>query len=805
MRMAQLCQDMEVVPEAMRAYRELAEKALLHHESSLAEAALAKAVGLGSTDPQVYLLRARLALDRGQADQVESILSSAPQLNSNPGARQLLLKAHVATGNLEAAGRVAVEIFRARPDDFASLQWFSAQCLEMGQLDRALEPLAEASGELVVHGHTVSLLKMLEGIRLARPQHITTLELIRLVHEHSGEENIEFARVLELLATAYHEAGKVEAARTVCCRLVQIQPGSEVGQRLLSGVRVADSADADATAVETVEVNPELGNDFGADTETAFLVEEALENSELYASYGLADRAVQELEKVLAVYPDRLEIYRRILEICRESQPERAAQAAMELARICTSQNDSDNAQAYLEMAQQLGSASSGLGSTASPKTQFPQGPTEASAAVTNGVDVNGSVPMLNVPCPSCPSVEEVSAEWDLSAEWESLSDAGKQGPTTTTPAALDFSESRAEIQFYLEYGFVDEAFSAIERLQEKFPNHPQVHELQSMVKQQAERAIGETSPLAHAFTSAAIDLTESAAPERETGAVPGCEAGDDGQAADVSVNDLCFLGESTSVIEEPLGLPPAAPAADSPVPGSTPAEPVPCESGVSVLDAVGPAQSRFQEALPTAKDQTGSSRSNSPEASSPENGDLGDLSSLLTELDAAPEQSAVYEDIDVHYNLAVAFHEMELLDEAIGEFQRVVKGAEKELPSPRFLQACSLLAHCFTKKQMPELAVRWYQRALESPDLDEETRLALQYEMGVAYERAGDPRASLEYLLDVYSQNIDYRDVAERIRALQYKPIAKDHAGGSGRLHPSSLPANLTKSDASQLRPSPK
>jgi tetratricopeptide (TPR) repeat protein len=414
---------------------------------------------------------------------------------------------------------------------------------------------------------------------------------------------------------------------------------------------------------------------------------------------------------------------------------------------------------------------------------------------------------MPDVSAAGCSSVEDASAEWDLSAVWESLSDAGKQGPTTTTPAALDFSESRAEIQFYLEYGFVDEAFSAIERLQEKFPNHPQVQELQSMVKQQAERAIGETSPLADTFTSAAIDLTESAAPEREIGAVPGCEAGDDGQTADVFVNDLCFLGESTSVIEEPLGLPPGAPAADSPVPGSTPGEPVACESGsgVSALDAMGPAQSCLQEALPTAKDQMGSCRSNSPEASSPENGYTGDLSTLLAELDSAPEQSAVYEDIDVHYNLAVAFHEMELLDEAIGEFQRVVKGAEKELPSPCFLQACSLLAHCFTKKQMPELAVRWYQRALESPDLDGETRLALQYEMGVAYERAGDPRASLEYLLDVYSQNIDYRDVAERIRALQYKPIAKDHAGGSGRLHPSSLPANLNKSDASQLRPSPK
>ena len=143
-------------------------------------------------------------------------------------------------------------------------------------------------------------------------------------------------------------------------------------------------------------------------------------------------------------------------------------------------------------------------------------------------------------------------------------------------------------------------------------------------------------------------------------------------------------------------------------------------------------------------------------------------LSGLLDEL--GEDAAAADDDPDKHYNLGVAFREMGLLDEAIGEFQKVVKGAQKDHYPPNFLQACSLLAVCFTDKGMPAIATKWYLRALESPGLDEESVLALQYDLGVAYEQAGDTRTALEKFSEVYSQNIDFRDVAEKIRTLQQK-----------------------------------
>jgi tetratricopeptide (TPR) repeat protein len=147
--------------------------------------------------------------------------------------------------------------------------------------------------------------------------------------------------------------------------------------------------------------------------------------------------------------------------------------------------------------------------------------------------------------------------------------------------------------------------------------------------------------------------------------------------------------------------------------------------------------------------------------------GDDGLFSDLLEELGGSGAEIEP-EDAETHYNLGVAFREMGLLDEAIGEFQKVVRGARSGTHPPNFLQACTLLAACFMEKGLPAIAAKWYARALEAPDLNEESVLALQYDLGVAYEKAGDLRTALAKFSEVYAHNIDFRDVAEKIRQLQ-------------------------------------
>jgi tetratricopeptide (TPR) repeat protein len=125
-------------------------------------------------------------------------------------------------------------------------------------------------------------------------------------------------------------------------------------------------------------------------------------------------------------------------------------------------------------------------------------------------------------------------------------------------------------------------------------------------------------------------------------------------------------------------------------------------------------------------------------------------------------------EDPETHYNLGVAFREMGLLDEAIGEFQKVCQAADRGHTFSQLMQTYTWLAQCFLDKGVPEAAVRWYERALKLPKLDAETRTALHYELASSFEHVGDRSAALTNFLEVYGNNIDYRDVAERIKALR-------------------------------------
>jgi len=127
-------------------------------------------------------------------------------------------------------------------------------------------------------------------------------------------------------------------------------------------------------------------------------------------------------------------------------------------------------------------------------------------------------------------------------------------------------------------------------------------------------------------------------------------------------------------------------------------------------------------------------------------------------------------DDPEAHYNLGVAFWEMNLPDEAIRELQQVVKGAGIRPQPPNYLEACTLLAACFMDKGMASVAVKWYGRALQAPHLDEEAWLALHYDLGVAYERTGDLPRAWEEFSEVYSRNIAFRDVAEKVRTFQQK-----------------------------------
>jgi tetratricopeptide (TPR) repeat protein len=205
----------------------------------------------------------------------------------------------------------------------------------------------------------------------------------------------------------------------------------------------------------------------------------------------------------------------------------------------------------------------------------------------------------------------------------------------------------------------------------------------------------------------------------------------------------------------------PAAPQPVAPQPELT-ASAVPEKASAAAAAAAAPGMFAYR---PAPVRPVGAETQNAPARASGI-----DLSQMFGELKHELEEGALSndEDPETHYNLAVAFREMGLLDEAIAELQKVSSALDRGCTFPQTVQAYTWLAQCFLDKGMPQAAIPWYEKALHLPGLDGQTVVAINYELGTACESAKDRAGALRYFTYVYGANIDYRDVAERIQALK-------------------------------------
>jgi tetratricopeptide (TPR) repeat protein len=201
---------------------------------------------------------------------------------------------------------------------------------------------------------------------------------------------------------------------------------------------------------------------------------------------------------------------------------------------------------------------------------------------------------------------------------------------------------------------------------------------------------------------------------------------------------------------------PPSAVHASAPPPAAIPVDEVhPQSAAIPSVPAEVPAASPVSASAGAACDDG--------------NATSGALAGLFAEFKQEVESATgENDDPETHYNLGVAFKEMGLLDEAIGELQKVCKAIEQGHSFHQVIEAYTWLADCFVQNGMPEAGVHWYEKALQAPGLDNEGVVAIHYELACAHEAAGDVAAARRHFMRVLSNNIDYRDVAERIKNLK-------------------------------------
>lgn len=146
-------------------------------------------------------------------------------------------------------------------------------------------------------------------------------------------------------------------------------------------------------------------------------------------------------------------------------------------------------------------------------------------------------------------------------------------------------------------------------------------------------------------------------------------------------------------------------------------------------------------------------------------------------------------EDFETHYNMGIAYKEMELYEEAIVEFKcsarigeskpraerggnessACVERSEKCIPeTPRFIDASYMTALCHKELGEYQLAIETLTRAISSHQYNEQKHLILKYELGVLLETTGRKADALGIFTQIHDTDPTYRDVSDKVLSLQ-------------------------------------
>ncbi len=746
--------------EAWRIFSEAAEMMRSRGSLDAAEDLLKRMLALDPNNSYALLLRGRNAVENGDSAGAIKYLERIADLDSHPDGLKILMNAYLQVGRLAEAGNLAGKLLSAH-NDLTGMFEYAESLMRTGAYFEALRVYEENSDRMLTAdaGRVLEQLHGLIGHCREDARALTTLlELLKKAGDSS-----HLSEVIELLAHASVQSGDYERARDLYLQLSAMEPQNTLHTRNYQqmvakiggagGVLQPITAEEGAMIVDELEATAPAIEQHYPD-EVAVAIRAALTDAELFISYNMPGKALGPLLAALPMAPQDVRLNQRLAAL--HTRAERFADAAAAcrcLQKAYSEAGYAEEAMRYGELAsryeERTGTASLPALEEAEPVAQPSAWPTPS----------NEEAPFIHV-AKSLPLVESVidspapaaDREIDLSEEWEGAVVA-PEGKTDRAAGSgdVEVAETIEEIRFYLTHSMAEQAFAALAKLATLTDDSRVLNQ----IRQEVEAAMAGAEQTRPA-EEPAVEVEIPADPEPD--ALVSDRGGSKGTLGEFVAGLEAELPADFMAAEPPATIPvtgeaevpvaaavsaPRAMAAAAPIPQASPVAPPP-------VYAVPPAPSASMSAL--------------------SQGASADLNDIFDELKSDLEGGAdpAQDDPENHYNLGVAFREMGLLDEAIGELQKVCQAIDKGVPFSQTMQAYTWLAQCFLDKNVPEAAIRWFERALKLPKLDEEARIALHYELASAYEIAHNKRAALAHFLEVYGANIDYRDVAERIKALK-------------------------------------
>jgi pilus assembly protein FimV len=485
-----------------------------------------------------------------------------------------------------------------------------------------------------------------------------------------------------------------------------------------------------------------------ADDEASSQVAEQLAEADVYQKYGLDEKARERLLEVVRIAPDNLTARRRLKAIYKErQQTEDACAEALAIARILRQRHQEDAATAEIRdglsmvpdhpaLLQLLVGAGRGVESAgavevseAPPGTApEPQGsgvPAVAESAWSvppkTTADSGGGAPPPDVPLlldleetelavePVADSAPAPGQDEMLPTELQALLEGAEIEPEAALPDAgaepdRAIADDVAEAEFYLSQGMIEEARAVHRRMQVRDPQHPSVGVLADRI----ERAV----------RPPAAPAPEAPAPPRHD--EPAVPPSVPPVAPDATAQEMLpqFSVASESPAEAPSGFVNLGAELDQELDGGEQAAAVPPPGPV--------------------------------------------VDGLLRELQKGVREHLDEKDYETHYNLGIAYKEMELYDEAIQEFRLTAREPK------RALECADLVGLCYVAKGQPEQAIQDLQSGLAIQGHPPEAYHAVRYDLGTAFEAVGDLQRALEQFEILHSEGARFLDIQTRLEALR-------------------------------------
>jgi tetratricopeptide (TPR) repeat protein len=114
--------------------------------------------------------------------------------------------------------------------------------------------------------------------------------------------------------------------------------------------------------------------------------------------------------------------------------------------------------------------------------------------------------------------------------------------------------------------------------------------------------------------------------------------------------------------------------------------------------------------------------------------------------------------DLQIRFELGQLYFKAGKVSEAIGELQRAQSNPQRRIA------ALNLLAQCFMKRRMYDLATRQLLNALKEKPVFDDEKKELIYNLASVYEAMGKKDEMIKQLELIYEVDISYRDVAAKV-----------------------------------------